>query len=146
MDAYRLDYYIVYVILLISFCWYITSQCLDIRWNTPSRVWYITSRWLDIRWITPSCVWYITSSVWKSNDLLLLVFDMSSASQCLHIRWNTPSRVWYITYRCLEIKWNTLPRVSYITSLCLIIRWIVFDISHHGIWISNETILVAFGV
>ena len=53
-----------------------TSQCLDIRWNAPSRVWCVTSRCLDIRWITPSCVWYITYSVWISHETLLLVFDV----------------------------------------------------------------------
>ena len=44
--------------------------CLDIRWNTPSRVWCITSQCLDIRWNTPSRVSHITSL-------------------CSEIRWNT---------------------------------------------------------
>ena len=79
-------------------------ECLDIRWNTPSRVWCITSPCLDIRWNTSSRVWCITS-------------------QCLDIRWNTPSRVWCITSQCLDIRWNTPSRVSYITSLCSEIRW-----------------------
>ena len=77
--------------------------------------------------------WISDESLRVVFDILLIVFGYQmkhpfSCSQCLHIRWNTPSRVWYITYRCL------------------IIRWIVFDISHHAIWISNETILVVFDV
>ena len=68
----------------------LTSSCLNIRWNTPSRVWYITSWCLGIRWNTPR-VWYTTS-------------------QCLDIRWNTPSRVWHNSSRFLDIRWNTPPR------------------------------------
>ena len=34
-------------------CFIYYFPCLDIRWNTPSRVWYITSRCLEyIRWNT----------------------------------------------------------------------------------------------
>ena len=36
--------------------------------------------------------------------------------------------------------------IQLLTYQCLIIRWIVLDILLHGIWISNETILVAFDV
>ena len=31
-------------------------SCLDVKWNTPSRVWYITFRCLDFKWNLPSCV------------------------------------------------------------------------------------------
>ena len=51
--------------------------CLDIRWNTPSRVWCITSPCLDIRWNTPSCVSHITSL-------------------CSEIRWTTCVYSWVL--------------------------------------------------
>ena len=31
-------------------------SCLDIKWNTPSRVQYISFRCLDFKWNLPSCV------------------------------------------------------------------------------------------
>ena len=77
------------------------SRCLDIRWNTPSRVWYISYRCLDTRWNTPPCVWYI-------------------CYRCLDIRWHAPfSCLIYNTYRCLGIRWSSASRVWYnITSRC----------------------------
>ena len=51
--------------------------CLDIRWNTPSRVWCITSPCLEIRWNTPSGVSYTTSL-------------------CSEIRWNTCVYSWVL--------------------------------------------------
>ena len=51
--------------------------CLDIRWNTPSRVWCITFPCLDIRWNTPSRVSYNTSL-------------------CSEIRWNTCVYSWVL--------------------------------------------------
>ena len=51
--------------------------CLDIRWNTPSRVWCITSPCLDIRWNTPSRVSHNTSL-------------------CSEIRWNTCVYSWVL--------------------------------------------------
>ena len=55
--------------------------CLDIRWNTLSRVWYITTRCLDIsRWSTPSRVWHITSRCLgyiRWNTFLVLIYCFS---------------------------------------------------------------------
>ena len=108
----------------------ITPQCLDIRWNTPSRVWYITSRWLDIRWITPSCVWRVTS-------------------QCLDIRWITPSCVWYITYSV----WMSDETLLLVFDILLLGVWIsdeslrpVFDVLLLSVWISDESLRLVFDI
>lgn len=60
--------------------WYITSYCLDIRWNTPSRFRYTTSGCLDMRW-TPLFVLNISLlTVWISDRTLRLLFDKSLLS------------------------------------------------------------------
>ena len=74
--------------------WYITYQCLDIRWKTPSRIWCITSQYLDTTWNTPSRVDILLIGVLISNETLLILFDILLLVilvilLCLNIRWNT---------------------------------------------------------
>ena len=41
-------------------------------WNTPFRAWYITSRCLDIRWNTPLLFYLLLLGVWILDETLLL--------------------------------------------------------------------------
>ena len=68
--------YLIYYLSIVGYPPPVISRCLDIRWNTSSRVWPITSRCLDIRWNTPSRVDILLIGVLISNETLPLVFDI----------------------------------------------------------------------
>ena len=82
--------------------WYVTAQCLDIRWNTPSRVWDILLLLFDtlllVVWISDETLLHLFNilrlGVWISDETFLLVFDVLLLGVCYQMK--HPCRLWYI--------------------------------------------------
>ena len=88
------------------FCaWYITSRCLDIRWNTP-LLFYLLLLGVWISDETLLLLNILLLGVWISNETLLVLFLAYYFS--LDIRWNTPSRACDITCRFFLINHSFL--------------------------------------